>query len=100
MFKEKKCIMKSVRMTEKVSNYIENYEGDGFNQKLENLVLFCMDNERCIQESIKRYKESLDTVRAELSVATKALRYVRSIENAINEFVNYTDFVIKENCDE
>lgn len=38
----KKTNLKSVRISDEVLTYIENFEGNGFNQKFENLVLFCM----------------------------------------------------------
>ena len=41
----KKNNFKSVRMSDQVMDYVINFEGDGFNQKFENLVLFCMEQE-------------------------------------------------------
>ena len=38
----KKNNLKSVRISDEVMQYILNFEGEGFNQKLENLVLYCM----------------------------------------------------------
>ena len=40
-----KNISKSVRLSDKVYNYILSFEGDGFNQKFENLVIFAMEQE-------------------------------------------------------
>ena len=42
----KKTNLKSVRISDEVLTYIENFEGNGFNQKFENLVLFCMREEK------------------------------------------------------
>ena len=39
----KKNNLKSIRLSDQVMDYVINFEGDGFNQKFENLVLFCMD---------------------------------------------------------
>lgn len=41
----KKTNMKSVRLSDQVMDYVINFEGEGFNQKFENLVLFCMEQE-------------------------------------------------------
>ena len=41
----KKNNLKSVRLSDQVMDYVINFEGDGFNQKFENLVLFCMEQE-------------------------------------------------------
>ena len=42
----KKTNMKSVRLSDEVLAYVESFEGDGFNQKFENLVFFCMKEEK------------------------------------------------------
>lgn len=42
----KKSNLKSVRLSDEVLQYVENFEGDGFNQKFENLVYFCMKEEK------------------------------------------------------
>ena len=96
MFKEKKSIMKSVRLTEKVSDYIENFEGDGFNQKLENLVLFCMDTEDKKKAEIFALTEELNCVRHQLSSARSLLKYANAIDKAIGDFVNLSGLIIKE----
>ena len=62
--------LKSVRLSDQVMDYVINFEGDGFNQKFENLVLFCMEQEETKkqkiafldQQIIKQYKK-LDALR-------------------------------------
>ena len=49
----KKTNMKSVRLSDEVLEYVENFEGNGFNQKFENLVLFCMKEEDQKRKKIK-----------------------------------------------
>lgn len=49
----KKTNMKSVRLSDEVLEYVENFEGNGFNQKFENLVLFCMKEEDQKRKRIK-----------------------------------------------
>lgn len=51
----KKTNMKSVRLSDEVLEYVESFEGDGFNQKFENLVLFCMKTEKQKRRTIKDY---------------------------------------------
>ena len=61
----KKNNFKSVHMSDQVMDYVINFEGDGFNQKFENLVLFCMEQEETRKQKIaflnqqiaKQYKE-------------------------------------------
>lgn len=52
----KKKNLKSVRISDEVLDYIINFEGDGFNQKFENLVLFCMkeaENKRFVIQHLE-----------------------------------------------
>lgn len=43
--KQPKPNAKSIRMTDEVFQYINSFEGDGFNEKLQNIVLFSMKTE-------------------------------------------------------
>lgn len=42
---DKKCNSKSIRISDKVLNYINNYRGNGFNEKFENIILDAMESE-------------------------------------------------------
>lgn len=53
MIKMLKKNSKSIRMTDEVLNYVESFEGEGFNQKFENLVLFAMRTENDKKEAIR-----------------------------------------------
>lgn len=59
-----KNISKSVRLSRKIYDYIESFEGEGFNQKFENIVLFAMEQE---EQKMKRVEEldKLISVRSE-----------------------------------
>ena len=48
----KKSNLKSVRLSDQVMDYVINFKGDGFNQKFENLVLFCMEQEETKKQEI------------------------------------------------
>lgn len=57
---------KSVRMTDEIRAYVENMDGDGFNQKFENMVLYAMKTEedrrrelQLLEEQIARKREIL-----------------------------------------
>ena len=51
----KKNNLKSVRLSDQVMDYVINFEGDGFNQKFENLVLFCMEQNRFLFAGSKSF---------------------------------------------
>ena len=60
MDRETKSISKSVRMTPTVFNIVDKFEGSGFNEKFENLVLFCLQEENNIKIAIKEQKSILN----------------------------------------
>ena len=59
-----KPINKSIRLSEEVFSYIDSYPGAGFNDKLENIVLFAMKNEDVLKERIRYQQEKLDDIYA------------------------------------
>lgn len=79
----KKNNLKSVRLSDQVVDYVINFEGDGFNQKFENLVLFCMEQEETKKQNIafldqqivKRYKklDALGQLMSEIRDVRKTL---------------------------
>lgn len=94
----KKNNLKSVRLSDQVMDYVINFEGDGFNQKFENLVLFCMEQEETRkqkiafldQQIIKQYKE-LDTLRqltSEIGYVRRALTHLERQTNNLSELMD------------
>ena len=47
--------MKSIRLSDKVMNYIMGYRGDGFNEKFENIILDAMESEDDRKQSLEMY---------------------------------------------
>lgn len=47
--------MKSIRLSDKVMNYIMNYRGEGFNEKFENIILDAMESEDDRIQSLEMY---------------------------------------------
>ena len=94
----KKNNLKSVRLSDQVVDYVINFEGDGFNQKFENLVLFCMEQEETRkqkiafldQQIVKQYKK-LDTLRqltSEIGDVRRALTHLERQANNLSELMN------------
>lgn len=79
----KKVNLKSVRLSDQVMDYVINFEGEGFNQKFENLVLFCMEQEESKkqritlldQQIVKQYKklDVLQQISSEIGGVRRAL---------------------------
>lgn len=94
----KKNNLKSVRLSDQVMDYVINFEGDGFNQRFENLVLFCMEQEETRkqkiafldQQIVKQYKK-LDTLRqltSEIGDVRRALTHLERQANDLSELMN------------
>ncbi|MCM1159884.1 MAG: hypothetical protein NC412_01560 [Roseburia sp.] len=61
--KELKNIQKSIRMSEKVYFYVNNQEGEGFNNKLENLI--CRQKP-FLEKEIKELQKEKETLEQEV----------------------------------
>lgn len=94
----KKNNLKSVRLSDQVMDYVINFEGDGFNQKFENLVLFCMEQEETKkqkiafldQQIVKQYKK-LDILRqltSEIGDVRRALTHLERQANDLSELMD------------
>lgn len=59
---EKKVNSRSVRMTNTVKDFVEAQEGNGFNEKFENMVLFCKAKLPEIEKQISEKEAYLVTV--------------------------------------
>lgn len=90
-----KNISKSVRLSNEVYDYVNEFKGNGFNEKFENIVFFCMKTEverkkrlDEIENLIKSRSEELSNINSDLDTARRAtniykrtmetLRYIRS----------------------
>lgn len=52
---DKKSNLKSIRVSDKVLNYINGYRGNGFNEKFENIILDAMESEDDRIQSLEMY---------------------------------------------
>ena len=98
----RKSINKSVRLTPKVYNYIESYQGNGFNEKFENIILEAME----LEEERKKRIQVLDGMIADklddyntlrdkikdldkfLLVAVKANSMIKQLDDVVKEIVS------------
>ena len=94
----KKNNLKSVRLSDQVMDYVINFEGDGFNQKFENLVLFCMEQEESKKQRItlldqqiaKQYKKlyALQQISSEIGDVRRALTHLERQANNLSELMD------------
>ena len=99
----KKVNLKSVRLSDQVMDYVINFEGDGFNQKFENLVLFCMEQEETKkqkiafldQQIVKQYKK-LDALRKISSEIGGVRRALTDLELKANYLSGLMDKLLED----
>ena len=99
----KKTNMKSVRLSDQVMDYVINFEGEGFNQKFENLVLFCMEQEESKKQRIilldqqiaKQYKKLyiLQQLSSQIGDVRRALTH---LERQANDLSDLMDKLLKD----
>jgi len=93
----KKVNLKSVRLSDQVMDYVINFEGEGFNQKFENLVLFCMEQEESKKQRItlldqqiaKQYKklDVIQQISSEIGGVRRALTNLESRANDLSDLM-------------
>lgn len=59
-YKEPKDINKSIRITKTVNDYIQTHEGNGFNDKLEKMVLKFRNDEKLLDDKISSKQQHYD----------------------------------------
>lgn len=99
----KKTNLKFVRISDEVLTYIENFEGNGFNQKFENLVLFCMEQEEFKKQRItfldqqiaKQYKK-LDVLQQISSKIGDVRRALTNLEWKANDLSDLMDKLLED----
>lgn len=99
----KKNNLKSVRLSDQVMDYVINFEGDGFNQKFENLVLFCMEQEETKkqkiafldQQIVKQYKK-LDTLQQLISKISAVSEALLDLEWRTNDLSVLMDELLED----
>lgn len=99
----KKNNLKSVRLSDQVMDYVINFEGDGFNQKFENLVLFCMEQEETRKQKIafldqriiKQYKK-LDALRQLISKISAVSEALLDLEWRTNDLSALMDELLED----
>ena len=94
----KKVNLKSVRLSDQVMDYVINFEGEGFNQKFENLVLFCMEQEESKKQRItlldqqiaKQYKklDVIQQISSEIGGVRRALTHLESRANDLSDLMD------------
>ena len=87
---ELKCNMKSVRMTDTVYRYIQDFQGEGFNQKFENMVLYFKESEERKQQEIllldKQIQEQKEFLNALEGRIDNYRNFFRNMDESMQNF--------------
>ena len=86
--KSPKNIQKSIRITEQVAQYIEQQNGEGFNEKFCNMVMYCMEKEAELKRQEKLYKNRLEQYNIEIYKKQAVIDKLRRIEQYVNSCFN------------
>ncbi|MDD3278632.1 MAG: hypothetical protein PHG16_07075 [Lachnospiraceae bacterium] len=89
LLKQKKSISKSVRLSESVYHYIDAFDGDGFNEKFENIIYFSMQMEADLKKRIANLNQDI----ADLEQKEKDLNL--AITSAVNQISDEFDNMSK-----
>ncbi|MBD5144998.1 MAG: hypothetical protein HDT21_03665 [Ruminococcus sp.] len=79
-----KSVQKSIRISEDVAKYIEKQDGNGFNEKLCNMVLYCMEHEADINKKVASAEKRLEFVDKQISEKHKLLEQLESISRFVS----------------
>ncbi len=88
MQKQPKNIQKSIRMTDEVFNIVDKMNGDGFNEKFENLVLKYKKEEKEIQKRIDFLLEQEKRHQAEVDKNRNIMNDLGRISNQVSHLIN------------
>ena len=85
-----KNVNKSVRLSNEVYEYVNEFQGNGFNEKFENIVVFCMKTEierkkrlDELEKMIKSRSEQLENINRDLDNARRASNVYRNVLNSL-----------------
>jgi len=87
---QKKSHQRSIRMTPYVHSVIDNFEGESFNQKFENLVIYFSKVEEQLKINIVEKEKTIKNLDKRISEKASLLTKLDRIEN-------YVDDIIKSN---
>lgn len=86
-----KNISKSIRLDQSTFDYIMSFDGNGFNEKLANLVRFCMVEEEQIKRKIEFQQEIFNDNQTTLGNQKKIIDDVNRLKYALSTAFSMAD---------
>lgn len=85
---------KSVRLSDEILEYIENYRGNGFNEKFENIILDAKCSEQERLERIERLDKRIIEKNEEL---TQLINNYNSLDDLVRQAFRIDDYIKRVN---
>lgn len=86
-----KDIAKSIRLSQEVFGYINEYRGNGFNEKFENIILDYQKQEKEIQKRIEIERKEIMQLIVQARDAVDGVRELRNIKWNVDNCMNLLD---------
>lgn len=83
-----KTNQKCVRLSDRVTKYIENYRGDNFSEKLENLVLDMEERREQLVQDWDRLQAQISDKHHEMTVIQDRVKKLRTVDARLRPFVD------------
>lgn len=83
-----KSIQKSIRITKEVYDYIDQQDGEGFNEKFCNMVMYCMKKQADIKKRVSVAEKELKECEKLIGQKQDILTNLRRIESYVNNCCN------------
>lgn len=83
-----KSIQKSIRITKEVYYYIDHQDGEGFNEKFCNMVMYCMKKQDDIKKRVSAAEKELKECEKLINQKQDILAKLRRIESFVNDCCN------------
>lgn len=87
-----KPISKSIRMTHETHELVQSFPGKGFNEKFENLAIFCLKEE-------SRLKKTLEFQRAQIENNNAKIREQRATMEKLKKLSAYIETAVQAASD-
>lgn len=84
MIEEKKTIQKSVRMKQSIYDFIEQFQGNGFNEKLENMTLYFLTTKDNMDQQIKERGKILKELNEEIEIKKRSAMEIEDCFRELN----------------
>lgn len=80
----KKPIQKSIRMTQETYDFVNGFDGNGFNEKLANMIYFFERQKADIEEEIQEKEKELELLNKKIEEKQETADRIREIFQTLN----------------